>query len=123
MWGLAHAQEATVPRVDVPVTAITRTGVADATPVVGDPVNNHEVVNTGDCWVEVENTGASSRTLSALFANTVDGVTVDAKTWSIGAGLRRRIGPFPVRLYGITLQLNVDNAELELSAYKVSTQS
>lgn len=112
-----------MPRVDVPVTQITRTGIPDTTPTVGDPVNQHSVVNDGTVWVEVENTGASSRTLSALFANAIDGVTVDAKTWAIAAGARRRIGPFPIRYYGNTLQLDVDNAELELSAYKVAVQS
>ncbi|MFE7566219.1 hypothetical protein ACFU76_04535 [Streptomyces sp. NPDC057539] len=112
-----------MPRVNVPVTQITRTGIPDTTPIVGDAVNNHSLINDGSVWIEAENAGAVSRTVSILFANTVDGVTVDAKTWSIPAGARRRIGPFPVRLYGATLQVNVDNAELELSAYRVAGQA
>lgn len=111
-----------MPRVNVPVTQITRAGVPDTVPTEGDAVNNHSVANDGTVFIEVENTGAVSRTLSALFASTVDGITVDPKTWTIAAGARRRIGPFPVRYYGTTLQLNVDNAELELSAYKVAMQ-
>ncbi|MFE2497098.1 hypothetical protein [Streptomyces scopuliridis] len=112
-----------MPRVNVPVTQITRTGISDTTPTAGDAVNNHSVANDGSMWIEVENNGAVSRTLSALFVNSVDGVTVAPKTWTIPAGARRRIGPFPVRLYGATLQVNVDNAELELSAYKVAGQA
>lgn len=111
-----------MPRVSVPITPITRTGVADATPIVGDPVNQHSVDNDGTAWVEVENTGAASHTLSALFASTVDGVTVDPKTWTIPATSRRRIGPFPVRLYGTILKLDVDSAELSLTAYKALPQ-
>ena len=107
-------------RTVVPVTQITRSGIADATPVGGDPANNHQVANDGTVWIEVENTGSTvSRTLSARFGNTVDGVTVAPKTWTIPTGARRRIGPFPVRYYGGTLQLDVDNAELELTAYKL----
>ncbi|MEV4970577.1 hypothetical protein [Streptomyces scopuliridis] len=112
-----------MPRVNVPVTQITRTGTPDTTPTVGDAVNNHSVANDGSMWIEAENTGAVSRTVSALFVNAVDGVTVDPRTWAIPAGARRRIGPFPVRLYGAMLQVNVDNAELELSAYRVAGQA
>lgn len=112
-----------MPRVAVPVTTITRSGVADATPTVGDATNNHSIANTGDMWLEVENTGASSRSVSALFANAVDGQTVPAKTWSIAAGARRRIGPFPIRYYGSSLQVDVTHAEVELSAYRVATQA
>lgn len=109
-----------MPRVNVPVTSITRAGVADTTPTTGDATNGHSVANTGDVWVEVENTGASSRTLTALIPGTVDGQAVASKTWSLGAGVRRRIGPFPIKHYTTTLQLDVTHAELELSAYRVA---
>lgn len=112
-----------MPRVDVPVTTITRAAVPDTAPTAGDTTDQHAVTNDGTTWVEVDNTGVASHTLSALFPNTVDGVTVDAKTWTIPAGERRRIGPFPVRFYGTTLQLDVDSDELELAAYRVATQA
>lgn len=112
-----------MPRVSVPVTSITRTGVADATPITGDPVNNHEIANSGDVWIEVANTGVSSGTVSAHFPNTVDGVTVDPKTWTVPAGENRRIGPFPTRLYGTTLQIDVDSVDLDLTAYRVPVQA
>lgn len=112
-----------MPRVNIPVTQITRTGVAPATEVNGDATNNHSLANDGTVWIEVRNSGSTvSRTMSAQFANTVDGVTVDAKTWTIPTSATRRIGPFPTRLYGTALLIDVDNAELKLSAYKVATQ-
>ncbi|WP_030670653.1 hypothetical protein [Streptomyces rimosus] len=112
-----------MPRVSIPVTQITRAGVAPATEVNGDATNNHSVNNDGSVWLEVRNSGSTvSRTVSALFASTVDGVAVPAKTWSIPTSASRRIGPFPTRLYGTTLQIDVDNAELKLSAYKVAVQ-
>lgn len=110
-------------RVNVPVISITRAGVDDAAPVPGDTTDQHAVDNSGDMWIEVDNVGVSSHTLSALFPHTVDGVTVDPKTWTIPAGERRRIGPFPIRFYGSTLQLDVDSSELELSAYRVAAQA
>lgn len=113
-----------MPRVAVTVTQITRTGVAPATETNGDATNNHEVANNGSVWLEVRNSGSTvARVVSARFANTVDGVTVDAKTWSIPTSATRRIGPFPTRLYGSTLLIDVDNAELKLSAYSLANQA
>lgn len=111
-----------MPRVDVPVTQITRTGVASATEVNGDATNNHSVANDGSVWIEVRNSGSTvARVVSARFANTIDGQTTAPKTWSIPTSSTRRIGPFPTRLYGTTLLIDVDNAELKLTAYKVAT--
>ncbi|MFI6032965.1 hypothetical protein ACIBBD_02045 [Streptomyces sp. NPDC051315] len=110
-----------MPRVNVPVTLITRSGVAPATEVNGDATNNHSVTNDGLVWLEVRNSGSTvARTVSANFANTIDGQTTTAKTWSIPTSSTRRIGPFPVRYYGTTLQIDVDNAELKLTAYKLA---
>lgn len=110
-----------MPRVNVPVTLITRSGVAPATEVNGDATNNHSVVNDGLVWIEVRNSGSTvARTVSANFANTIDGQTTPAKTWSIPTSSTRRIGPFPVRYYGDTLLIDVDNAELKLTAYKLA---
>lgn len=113
-----------MPRVNVPVTQITRAGVAPAAEVNGDATNNHSVVNDGSVWVEVRNAGTTvSRTVSARFDSTIDGQTVPAKTWTIATETTRRIGPFPVRMYGNSLLIDVDNAELKLTAYKVASQS
>ncbi|KMS71752.1 hypothetical protein ACH49_24285 [Streptomyces leeuwenhoekii] len=113
-----------MPRIDVPVTQITRSGVAPAGEIDGDPVNGHSVSNTGGMWIEARNASTTAaHTLSAHFASTVDGVTVDAKTWSIPAEQSRRIGPFPTRLYGTTLNVDVGSAELKLAAYTVASQT
>lgn len=109
-----------MPRVNVPVTTITRTGIANATPVTGDATNNHEVVNDGKTWIEVENTGASSRTLSVQITKLVDGQTPPAKSYTISAGAKRRMGPFPRDVYGALLSVDVTHAELVLAAYNLS---
>lgn len=110
-----------MPRVDIPVTQITRSGVAPATEVNGDATNNHSFANDGTVWLEVRNSGSTvARTVSARFANTVDGQTTTARTWSVPTSASRRIGPFPVRYYGDTVQIDVDNAELKLAAYSLA---
>ncbi|MEV4738641.1 hypothetical protein [Streptomyces sp. NPDC049555] len=107
-----------MPRVDVPVTSITRTGTAPAAEVNGDATNGHSLTNNGATWIAVRNSGTTvARVVSAEYANTVDGQTVPSKTWSIPTSSTRYIGPFPVRLFGTTLLLDVDHTELKLSAY------
>ncbi|MEW2578357.1 hypothetical protein [Streptomyces syringium] len=113
-----------MPRVNVPVTSITRTGVAPATEVNGDATNNHSIENNGAVWVMVRNSGSTvARVVSAVYANTVDGQTVPAKTWSIPTSSTRYIGPFPIKYFGTTLLIDVDNAELKLSAYTLPATS
>lgn len=107
-----------MPRVDVPVTTITRSGVAKATPTTGDATNNHSLANDGHTVIEVENTGASSRVLTVHVDKTIDGQTVASRTYSISAGAVRQIGPFDIPTYGSTLLIDVAHAELVLSAYR-----
>ena len=112
-----------MPRV-VDVVAQAEGPGAPATEVTGDTVNNHSVVNDGAVWLEVRNSGTTvARTVSARFENTIDGQTIPAKTWSIATESTRRIGPFPVRMYGNSLLVDVDNAELMLTAYKLASQA
>lgn len=113
-----------MPRIDIPVIQITRSGTVPAGEVDGDPVNNHSISNSGSVWIEVRNASTTtSHTLSAHFASAVDGVTVAAKTWHIPAEQSRRIGPFPIRLYGTVLDVDVTSAELKLAAYSLASQA
>ena len=109
-----------MPRVNVPVTTVIRGGVANATPVTGDATNNHVVINNGKTWVEVENTGATSRNLTFNITKTVDGQTPAARVFAIAAGAKRRYGPFPVSDYSAELNVDVAHAELVLAAYNIS---
>lgn len=110
-----------MPRVAIPVTQITRAGIAPATEVTGDATNNHSVANTGDCFILVRNAGATvSRTMTVLYAKTFDGQAVTSRTVVVPISVSRYVGPFPVDMFGATLLVNVDNAELRLSAYRAS---
>lgn len=107
-------------RVNVPVTLVTRAGVADATPVAGDATNGMVVVNNGKTKIVVNNTGATSRTVTAILTKTTDGQTPTPKTYTLAAGAKRNIGPFPVDYYSATLQLDVTHAEVTFLAETLS---
>ncbi|WP_435209593.1 hypothetical protein [Streptomyces sp. bgisy034] len=106
-----------MPRVAIPVTQITRAGVAPGTEVNGDATNNHTVANNGRMFLEVRNSGAVSRTVTFRFPGVVDGQSVTPRAVSLAAAAIRRFGPFPTGDYGNQLQVDVDNAELKLTAY------
>lgn len=106
-----------MPRVAVPVTQITRAGVADPTETNGDATNNHVIPNNGRMLLEVRNSGAVSRTVTFRLPGVVDGQAVTPRAVSLAAGATRKFGPFPTGDYGSQLQVDVDNAELKLLAF------
>ncbi|MGQ5606171.1 hypothetical protein [Streptomyces sp. EKS3.2] len=109
--------EAAVPRTAVPLTAVTRDGIAPPAETNGDPVNNHVVSNNGRVVLLVRNAGTTAaRTLTLRVRGTVDGQTVAPRTVSIPTEASRYVGPFPTDDYGALLQVDVDNAELKLTA-------
>ena len=109
-----------MPRVALTVTQLTRAGVAAPTPANGDPVNNHTVQNNGRVFLLVQNAGTTvPRTLTLRLPGVTDGQSLTPKTVELATETERYIGPFPVDQYGSTLQIDVDNAELKLSAFGI----
>ncbi len=108
-----------MPRVSVPLTEISRVGVAPATETAGDATNNHTVSNDGRVMLLARNSNAAStaRTLTVRVAATVDGQAVTSRTYPIAAAASLYLGPWPVAQYGADLLVDVDHAELKLSAY------
>jgi hypothetical protein len=110
-----------MPRLDMPVTTITRAGVAPPAEVVGDPANNHQFANDGETFLIVRNAGATvARVVSVVFSRSVDGFVPAPRTVSVPVGATRYLGTYPPVDYGSTVAVNVDNAELRLTA--LSTQ-
>ncbi|WP_431728580.1 hypothetical protein [Verrucosispora sp. TAA-831] len=104
-------------RVTVPVTTITRAGVAPAAEVTGNATDNHQMANGGQTVLLVRNNGASTRTLTVIIKGAIDGFAPAPRTYSIAASQSRYIGPFDVVAYGQLMDINVDHADLRLSAY------
>src|SRR5262245_36119227 len=109
-------------RVNIPVNVIDRDGIHndDVTPVNGDSTNNHSLVNNGKCCVEVNNTHgvSTAHTVTVHVAETVDGQSVTSRTYSINAGKTLRIGPWPTKIYGSTVNIDVNSTEFHLTAWQ-----
>lgn len=108
-------------RVAVPVTTISRAGVAPASETTGDATNNHSVQNNGKTFLLVRNgNGASTaRTVTLRLSGSYDGQSVTPRTVTIAAAASRYIGPFPTSTYGTSLLVDVEHADLKLSAYTI----
>jgi hypothetical protein len=104
-----------MPRTVISVITPTRAGVA-LTSTTGDPVNHHYVMNSGRVVLIVENTGASTRTVTFRFARTVDGQAVTPRAETLAAGAKELFGPFDPQEYGGKLQVDVDHADLKITA-------
>lgn len=105
------------------ITNITKAGVAPPAETTGDPVNNHLLPNDGvKTFLLARNANGSStaRTLSVRFQGSVDGQAITPRTYSIPAGASRYIGPFDATKYGRNVEIDVDNAELRLTAFRIA---
>jgi len=111
-----------MPRVAVPVTDfVPKQAVTVPAETNGDATNNHTVANDGRVVIFARNSGAVTRTPTVEFPDTHDGQAITPKSYPITAGVTKAIGPFPVHLYGTSLLLNVDHAEVKLLAYRWPT--
>lgn len=108
-------------RGNLPVTKITRAGVAVTSETTGVPADNHSMINNGKTYLLVRNSNGAStaRVVTVHLSGTLDGQTPAPKTYSIAAAATKRIGPWPTNLYSSLLLIDVDNAELKLSAYSL----
>lgn len=107
----------------VPVR-ITLDGAAPAEPVDGDAVNGHVVLgNDGErVFVLVENTsGEDDHEVTFVTPGTVgaEQYEIADKVEEIPAEASRWFGPFPLAVFTSSLQIDVANAALKLSVYRI----
>jgi hypothetical protein len=76
--------------------------------------------NNGQMWVEVTNSGGSTYTLTAAQVNAQDGVASPGKQWSLTAAAKRRLGPFPVSIYGTAVLFTPQNVALTIKGYQLA---
>jgi hypothetical protein len=87
-------------RVQIPVTALTRAGVAPPAQTNADATNNHVMVNDGRTLLEIVSSDAGVQTVSVTLKTvTVDDVAVGPHVISVPAGATRLAGPWPTTLY------------------------
>jgi hypothetical protein len=106
-----------MPRVNVPVTALSRSGIAPPSETNGDAANGHRVANTGQTIVVVRNSSADTAyDVTFVTPGTVDGQPVGDRVVEVPADTTRWFGRFSPGVYGTALLLNVENTALKLSA-------
>lgn len=87
-------------RVNVPVTTISRSGVAPPAQTNADSVNGHFISqNDGTIWIEIVSSDAGSQTVAFKLPGTIDGQAIADKVVTVAAGATAIVGPFPVSSY------------------------
>lgn len=81
-------------RVAIPVTEITRAGVAPPAQTDADSSNNMEFTNDGDTFLEIVSSDAGSQTVEFLIATEVDDLSVTPRSVTVAAGDTVLVGPF-----------------------------
>lgn len=92
-----------------PIPALVATASLD-TPddvtngTVADATNGNTTPNNGRMRLLIQNTGASPDTVNVTRTETVDGATVPVRAITVAAGKDVLTAPFPVLVFGSTLQ-------------------
>lgn len=106
-----------MPRIALTATKLSTAGVADAAEANGDTVNGHVVVNTGRTVITVRNADASNpHTVTFITPGTVAGLAIADHAVSIPASATRKFAGFDPSIWGGALSIDVDSAQLKLSA-------
>jgi hypothetical protein len=114
-----------VPSTALTVRNITLSGLTPAAEVAFDTANGMNLPNNNGktSWIEVTNTHATNTmTLTVVTPGTVGGRAVADDSYSIPAGptTKRRYGPFPVSVYGETVEFTATGTgTLTIAAYQL----
>lgn len=113
-------------RVSIPVTAISRAGVAPPAQTNADSVNKNQIdSNDGLTFVEIISSDAAPQTVNFEIPEAIDGQTVNPRSVAVAAGATVLAGPFPPATYNQPggSQLFIDpsvSTTLKFRAYRVS---
>lgn len=82
------------------VATIDRSGLAAPAEDAMDIANGNVLANNnGRIWIEVTNTGGTTKNLTVSLPGQ-DGVASPGKVYALATTVKRRLGPFPVGVYG-----------------------
>jgi hypothetical protein len=84
-----------------------------------DTVNFNSFANDGNTIVLAANTdGAVTRNVTVPVPVTTDSSTTSNKTYAIPFGVTWILGPYPVSIYGSTVEIRGDNAALKFNVVR-----
>lgn len=81
-------------RVQIPVTAVTKAGVAQQSQTNGDTSNGHYFTNDETTWLQIVSSDAGSQTVTIITSKIVDGYALADQTITVAAGATMYAGPF-----------------------------
>jgi hypothetical protein len=115
-----------MPRTAITLTAITLDGISPSATdgAAGDVVNGNVVVNNNgrNIFVAVANTSADTEyDVTFVTPGTVgsDALPIGDKIETIAFGVKKWFGPFPVSIFGNSIQIDVEHAALKLQAFSL----
>jgi hypothetical protein len=113
-----------MPRVNIPVTQITKEAVAPAGFTAGDAANDHVIEgNDGLLFLEAVNTAGAPAVITIETPGNVSGLAVADLEITVPAGATRLIGPFPPATFsqgtGSQVYVNVAANTWNLRAYHI----
>jgi len=111
-----------MPRTTIPVTSVTRAGVAGVAPTACDVSNGNQCTNTGTTtWLEVTNSAGTSGTITVQPTRGVDGQLVAPVSHTIPATTTTpvKMGPFSTQDYGPLILFNGSAATILVSPYSM----
>ena len=109
-----------MPRGNIVVTSSSRSGTELPAPTVGDPTNGHQYSNDGATMLLAQNSGSTVvRDVTIHITKQVDGIPVTGtRVVPVAVGKTELLGPYATADYGTTVLIDVDNAELKLTAVR-----
>jgi hypothetical protein len=105
-----------MPATAVTVTRPTIAGVADPTPVAADTVNGNSVPNLAGLILTLNNTDASSHTVTVTTTATHGGYAVEDLVITLNATTKRNFSNFPTAQFGGTLTFTANSNTVMISA-------
>ena len=106
-------------RTRIDPVAVSRAGVADPSESAGDAVNGNVISNTGKTMIKVHNAdGSNPHSITFVTPGTVDGQAVADRTVSIAANATRWFGRFQTSVYGSSMGVTVDSAQLKITVFE-----
>ncbi|MFD5468882.1 hypothetical protein [Streptomyces sp. NPDC127105] len=106
-------------RASLPITKLSDAGSPDPAETNGNPTDGHSLPNTGRTVLRVRNADATNpHTLTLVPPITVAGKRVEDTKVTIPAGATLSFGSLSTALYGSSTPINVDSAQLKLTAFE-----
>lgn len=108
-----------MPRTSIPKTQLSDAGVADPAETDADVVNGNSLANTGKTVLRVRNAHATlARTVTFATPVTVGGKAVEDTEVSIAAETTRTFGSLATALYGTSVPIDGETADIKLIAFE-----